>query len=61
MEALPINSPDDPTVLLEPMLTAIRKERYNYIKALYIWDIPLTNQEMTALVSNYMSMTLYTL
>lgn len=50
LEALPVNGADDPTVLLEPLLTAMRKERYNYIKAVYIWDIPLTNKETTALV-----------
>lgn len=50
LEVLPINSSNDPTVLLEPLLSAMRKERYNYIKALYIWDLPLTNKEMTALV-----------
>lgn len=53
VEALPVNSPNDPVVLLEPMLSAMRKERYNYIKSLYIWEIPLTNQEITALVSGW--------
>ena len=50
VEAVAINAPNNPTVLLEPLLNAMRNERYNYIKALYIWDLPLTNKEITALV-----------
>ncbi|XP_067944278.1 ribonuclease inhibitor-like [Watersipora subatra] len=49
LEPAIVNSADDPRVLLEPMLTAVRKERYNYIKALYIWEVPLTNEEITSL------------
>lgn len=45
-----INAVGEPRVLLEPVLSAIRKERYNYVKAIYIWDMPLTNKEMTSLV-----------
>jgi len=34
-EPVPVNSSDDPTVKLEPLLNAMRRERYNYIKGLY--------------------------
>jgi len=49
-EPVPVNSSDDPTVKLEPLLNAMRRERYNYIKGLYVWELPMTNEEITALV-----------
>ena len=50
LQAQPVNSLEDPTVQLEPLLSAMRKERYNYMKALHIWDVVLSNKEITALV-----------
>ncbi|KAF6023183.1 hypothetical protein EB796_018516 [Bugula neritina] len=52
VEPVPVNSSDDPTVKLEPLLNAMRRERYNYIKGLYVWELPMTNEEITALVSS---------
>ena len=49
---LPDNEGDLP-VLIEPLLAAIRQDRYVYIKDLHIWDYPMSIENAATLVCIY--------
>ncbi len=40
----------DPVIRLEPLVQALRQERYAYIEDLHIWDMPLNHEELASLV-----------
>lgn len=37
-------------VLIEPLLAALRQERYTYIKDLYVWKYPMSYENTATLV-----------
>lgn len=37
-------------VSLDPVTTAMRQERYVYIKDMFVWNIPLTHDQISSLV-----------
>ena len=51
MEPLPVENSEDPVVSIEPLLLALRQERYVFIKNFHVWDIPLSHVHMASLVS----------
>ena len=53
LDTVPAPSPEDPVVAIEPFLMALRQERYTFIKALHIWDVPLTHQDMASIVCEF--------
>lgn len=49
LESVPVSTKDDPVVALEPMLMALRQERYTVIQNLHIWDMPLFHEDLASL------------
>lgn len=50
IEPKPVQTRDDPIVKLEPIMNAIRDERYTNIKSLYVWSLTLTYLDAVAVV-----------
>jgi hypothetical protein len=51
LEPLPVENKDDPQIKLEPLMSAIRAERYTYIKDIHIWDMLMKYDNIATLVS----------
>lgn len=41
--------PEEPPVKLPPLLSALRSTRYEYVKEMYIWDLPLEHEDAASL------------
>lgn len=49
VERIPGVDGDDIPISIEPLLAALRQERYNFLKELYIWEIPLKHENVASL------------
>ena len=51
----PIKNIDDPQimhVMLDPLVTAMRQERYAFMKDLHVWNLSLQHDQISSLVSS---------
>ncbi|XP_048745831.1 uncharacterized protein LOC125658587 isoform X2 [Ostrea edulis] len=46
LEPVPVEKEGDLPVLLEPLIAAFRQERYVHIQDLYVWNYPMTYENM---------------
>jgi hypothetical protein len=46
---LTLGPPDELPVKVPPLLAALRSTRYEYVKEMYIWDIPLEHEDVASL------------
>jgi len=49
LDPLPADNAEDPIVAVEPLINALRQERYTFIKALHIWEIPLLHAHVATI------------
>ncbi|XP_074657903.1 uncharacterized protein LOC141910910 [Tubulanus polymorphus] len=49
IEPVPVETKDDLQVKLEPLIAAVRSERYTYIKDIYVWDLFLEHSNIATL------------
>lgn len=50
LEPVPLEKEGDLPVLLEPLIAAFRQERYIHIQDLYVWNYPMTYENMATVV-----------
>ena len=51
VEAMPVEREGDVPVLFEPLITSLRQVRYTSMRDLYVWDYPLSYEDMCSFVS----------
>ena len=51
LESAAVEKEGDLPVLFDPLFASIRQERYIFIKDLYVWDYPVTFENMANFVS----------
>lgn len=52
LEPVPVEKEGDLPVLLEPLIAAFRQERYVHIQDLYVWNYPMTYENMATVVGD---------
>ncbi|CAH1245701.1 Hypp7526 [Branchiostoma lanceolatum] len=48
LEGYEDSPPDQPIMMVEPLLDALRSERYVFIKELSVWDVPLKHENVAS-------------
>jgi hypothetical protein len=51
IESVPVEKEGDLPVLFEPFLTTVRQIRYTFIRDLYVWNYPLSYEDICNFVS----------
>lgn len=48
-----VENEGDLPVLFEPLIMTLRQERYTYIRDLYVWDYPISYENIANFVSDF--------